>query len=186
METNQNKWNYKKIIWGVVSFFIPLIGLIFFFVKKKEDLSLAKFVLYCAIAGFALNMINYCNSSSDDSDTEYYESSSTNNYNSSSSSSMSSNSISANFRTETDVRTFLCRYTFRDNEGNRISFSNMANQLEMNGRAMSSSLTIQSFGHNEAELVFQGPYGRSRFYLAVEDGEAGLMDRNDLSTYYAK
>lgn len=94
--------------------------------------------------------------------------------------------ITANFRTETDVRTFLCRYTFRDDEGNRISFSNMANQLEMNGTAMSSSLTIQGFASDEAELVFQGPYGRSRFYLAVEDGEAGLMDRNDFSVYYAK
>ena len=97
-----------------------------------------------------------------------------------------SNSITANFRTETDVRTFLCRHTFIDNEGNRITFSNMANQLDMNGRAMTSVLNVLSFASDEAELSFQGPYGKSRFYLAVEDGEAGLMDRNDFSTYYAK
>ena len=98
----------------------------------------------------------------------------------------SRNSITADFRTEIDVRTFLCRYTFIDNEGNRITFSNMANQLEMNGRAMTSVLNVLSFSSDEAELSFQGPYGKSRFYLAVEDGKAGLMDRNDFSVYDAK
>lgn len=72
METEQNKLNIKKILLGVISLFIPLLGVIVFFVKKKEDLSIAKFALYCAIAGFAFNMINYCSS---DSDEDYYESS---------------------------------------------------------------------------------------------------------------
>ena len=40
--------------------------------EKKKDISLAKFTLYCAIAGFAFNMINYCSS---DSDEDYYEAS---------------------------------------------------------------------------------------------------------------
>lgn len=72
MNMETNKLNIKKILLGVLSFFIPLLGVIVFFVKKKEDLSIAKFALYCAIAGFALNMVNYCSS---DSDEEYYESS---------------------------------------------------------------------------------------------------------------
>ena len=70
MNMETNKLNIKKILLGVLSFFIPLLGVIVFFVKKKEDLSIAKFALYCAIAGFALNMVNYCSS---DSDEEYYE-----------------------------------------------------------------------------------------------------------------
>lgn len=68
------KINIKKVLWGVVCFFIPIVGLIYFFVKRKENLSMAKFALYCAIAGFALNIINYCSSDSDDYE-EYYESS---------------------------------------------------------------------------------------------------------------
>lgn len=75
MEAKQEKWNFKKIIWGIVSFFIPFIGIIFFFVKKKDNLSMAKFVLYSAIAGLALNIINYCSSDSDSSYNEGYESS---------------------------------------------------------------------------------------------------------------
>lgn len=73
--TSDNKWNLKKILWGVLFFFIPIVGVIYFFVKKKENLSMAKFSLYCAIAGFALNMINYCSSDSDEYEEEYYESS---------------------------------------------------------------------------------------------------------------
>ena len=72
------KWNLKKVLWGILFFFIPIVGLIYFFVKKKENLSIAKFALYCAIAGFALNMIKYCSSDSgeyEDNETSYYSSS---------------------------------------------------------------------------------------------------------------
>lgn len=78
METNQKKWDFKKILWGVLFFFIPIVGVIYFFIKKKDNLSMAKFALYCAIAGFAVNMINYCGSDSDeyeDSETSYYSNS---------------------------------------------------------------------------------------------------------------
>lgn len=69
--TSDNKWNLKKILWGVLFFLIPIVGVIYFFVKKKENLSMAKFALYCAIVGFALNMINYCSNNSDYSEEEY-------------------------------------------------------------------------------------------------------------------
>ena len=184
---------------GIISFFIPIVGLIYFFVRMKANLSKAKFALGCAIIGFALNLIYYYNNESDNYEEEYYEEEyyeednyEENNYESSSTQNNVSNSnkrsnyITANFRTEIDIRTFLCRNTFRDDEGNTLKFSDMANQLEMNGRVMTTVMNIQSFSHDEANLIFQGPYGRSRFYLSIVDGVAGLIDKNDQSLYYTR
>lgn len=81
----KGKWNIKKILWGIVSFFIPLVGLIFFFVKKKDNLPMAKFALCCAAVGFIFNTITYLGGESDDYEDEYYESSYENNSSTSSS-----------------------------------------------------------------------------------------------------
>ena len=86
METNSSeekfnkwslgKWDIKKILLSALSFIIPIIGVIYFFIKKKDNPSMAKLVLYCAIAGFTLNMINYCSNASNEyeSSETYYSS----------------------------------------------------------------------------------------------------------------
>ena len=46
-----------NIALAIVSFLIPIVGLILFFVKKKEMPNAAKTYLYCCIAGFVLGLI---------------------------------------------------------------------------------------------------------------------------------
>lgn len=46
-----------KIALAIVSFLIPIVGLILYFVKKKEAPNAAQTYLYCCLAGFALNFL---------------------------------------------------------------------------------------------------------------------------------
>ena len=46
-----------NIALAIVSFLIPIVGLIMFFVKKKESPNAAQTYLYCCIAGFVLGLI---------------------------------------------------------------------------------------------------------------------------------
>jgi uncharacterized membrane protein len=47
----------SNIALAIVSFLIPIVGLILFFVKKKEAPKAAQTYLYCCIAGFVLGLI---------------------------------------------------------------------------------------------------------------------------------
>lgn len=45
-------------IWlAIISFLIPIVGVVLFFVKKNDDAEAAKSYLYAAIAGFVLGLI---------------------------------------------------------------------------------------------------------------------------------
>jgi uncharacterized membrane protein len=46
-----------KVVGGIVGFLIPLVGLILFFVWKKNKPSAAKVALIAAVIGFVLNII---------------------------------------------------------------------------------------------------------------------------------
>ena len=41
----------------ILSFLIPIVGLVLFFVKKSEDAEAAQSYLYAGIAGFVLGLI---------------------------------------------------------------------------------------------------------------------------------
>ena len=88
--TSNSEWNLKKILLGVLSLLLPIIGVIYFSVKRKKNKAMAKFMLFCAIAGLVLNaVITYCSSDSYSYDDyyesdEYYESEGNSSYESSS------------------------------------------------------------------------------------------------------
>lgn len=87
------------------------------------------------------------------------------------------------FNSESDIRNYLCEHVFIDEVGNRISFVNKANNLAMNGRMMTSSLTINKYNGNQAELYFQGDYGNSRFYFVLNDERGIITDMSDNTSY---
>ena len=54
------KEDKTNILLAILSFLIPIVGLILFFVKKNETPNAAKNYLWCCIAGFVLGLIlNY-------------------------------------------------------------------------------------------------------------------------------
>lgn len=96
----------------------------------------------------------------------------------------SNNELNNNvFKSELDIRNYLCEHVFIDGDGYRISFVNKANNLAMNGRMMTSSLTINKYNGNQAELYFQGDYGKSRFHLVLNDERGIITDMSDNTSY---
>ncbi len=47
----------EAVLWGLLSFCIPIVGLIVFLVKKNDDPETAKIALIAGIVGFAINVI---------------------------------------------------------------------------------------------------------------------------------
>ncbi len=47
----------KTIILAVLSFFIPIVGIILYFVMKNKEAETAQYCLYAAIAAIAIGLI---------------------------------------------------------------------------------------------------------------------------------
>jgi len=95
----------------------------------------------------------------------------------------SSSSSSVSFSTEQDVRTFLCTNKFSSSDGLKISFSNNANELSINGKPITSYVEISLQGPSNAILRTHGPYGNTTFLLSVSGSEGYLLDKNDGTIY---
>lgn len=47
----------KSILLTVLSFLIPIVGIVLYFVLKEKEAETAKYCLYAGIAGFVLGLI---------------------------------------------------------------------------------------------------------------------------------
>lgn len=90
---------------------------------------------------------------------------------------------SITFDTEQQVRSYLSSHKFTSDDGYTISFQNNANELYLNGRCMTSLISIPRYSEQGALLKGSGPYGTSTFMLTVKDGARGLVDMNDETVY---
>ena len=88
------------------------------------------------------------------------------------------------FKSETDIRHFLSEHVFINDYGYRVSFLNDANEMVVNTQILTSSLVIQSYNYNEADLCFQGD---KDYYirLSIQNGEAKIIDKIDNVPYKA-
>lgn len=94
-----------------------------------------------------------------------------------------SSSSSVSFSTEQDVRTFLCTNSFSSSDGFKISFSNNANEISINGKPITSYVEISLQGPSNAILRTHGPYGNTTFLLSISGSEGFLVDKNDGTIY---
>lgn len=66
-EANKDfKVRFKEGLYVAFSLIVPLLGLIFYFIKRKNDKKLAKSILICAIIGVVFNAVVYYNNSSNE------------------------------------------------------------------------------------------------------------------------
>lgn len=93
---------------------------------------------------------------------------------------------SVSFSNETDVRTYLCRNRFSSRDGYTLSFSNLANEVSLNGRPLSSNVEIRSVSSYGAVIRTQGPYGNTTFRLSVSGSDGVIEDLNDGEAYYSR
>ena len=73
---NKNKTFAEKLKDGLyvgVALIIPILGLIFYFVKRKKDKALAKSILISFFIGLTYNIFVYYYNNSDEFDFSYYE-----------------------------------------------------------------------------------------------------------------
>lgn len=174
-------WYLYLIIMSAIAFFL-------WFIAKPDDIKmndgdalLTKILSWMgAIMLAILYMWGPLNSdyeiSRDKSDSYSHEKSS-------SSDSYEQTSSSVSFSTEQDVRTFLCTNRFSSSDGFKISFSNNANELSLNGKPITSYVEIRLCGQSYAILRTHGPYGNTTFLLSISGSEGFLVDKNDGTIY---
>lgn len=145
---------------------------------------------------FLLVAISACggSSSSESSHGNHYESSDGDHYRESSSRGYS---LSLNYPQA--VTAFLSNQTFKDENGNSISFGSSASNVSINGNPIGRAITVDECGGVEdgapyAIFSFSTPYGRSTFFLTELDEDYGgrvpskyvIFDLEDTETLYYK
>lgn len=97
----------------------------------------------------------------------------------------SSSERAALFASEQEVRTYLCSHRFSSEDGYTLTFSSNANEVQLNGRTLTSSATITLTSSSSAHIRTSGPYGNTTFRLATIGADAVIKDSNDGTLYYS-
>ena len=100
---------------------------------------------------------------------------------------------------EMSVRSILANQTFRDNDGNSISFrGNHPMNVEFNGTFMANDIEVADYGCTNdggpfALISVSGPYGHTSLFLTELDTDYGhqnsrvvIFDVNDKNNLYYK
>lgn len=90
------------------------------------------------------------------------------------------------FSNEQDVRIYLCSCRFVSNDGTKLSFSNNANSVFMNGTQLASSVDVLVQSYDCALVRTHGPYGNTTLQISISGGEGVIVDGNSGDTYYSK
>ncbi len=90
------------------------------------------------------------------------------------------------FSNEQSVRNYLCNHRFSSSDGTRLSFSDNANAVYVNGTQLTSTTDVSLVNEGRALIRTHGPYGNTTFILTISSSGDGLIqDRNDGETYFA-
>lgn len=148
-----------------------------------------KFITFIVAGAFLLPALSSCGGSGSDSsgnESDYYEGNESLGY-------------TINPTSEMKVRSILANQTFRDNDGNSISFrGNHPMTVEFNGRMLANDVEVVDYGFTDdggpyAIISVSGPYGHTSLYLTELDTDYGhldsrvvIFDVNDKNNLYYK
>lgn len=137
---------------------------------------------------FLLPALSSCGGGSDSSrhESEYYEENEAQGY-------------TINPTSEMKVRSIIANQTFRDDNGNSISFrGNHPMTVEYNGATMANDIEVVDYGFTDdggpyAIISVSGPYGYTSLYLTELDTDYGhlnsrvvIFDVNEQNNLYYK
>lgn len=146
-----------------------------------------KFITFIVAGAFLFPGLSSCGgSNSSRNESEYYEGNESLGY-------------TINPTSEMSVRGILAYQTFKDNDGNTISFrGNHPMNVEFNGLLLANDIEVVDYGFTDdggpyAIISVSGPYGNTSLYLTELDTDYGhlnsrvvIFDVNERNKLYYK
>lgn len=104
-----------------------------------------------------------------------------------------------NLNSSSAVKAFLSHKTFRDNDGETISFGGSASSVSIDGNSLGGAVSVDEYGYDDdgapyAIFSFSSPFGNHTFFLTELDEDYGgrlpskivIFDVADPSNLYFK
>ena len=92
---------------------------------------------------------------------------------------------SVSFRSEWEVRDYLCGHRFTSNDGRTMQFNSNANEVSFNGTTLVSYVDVRLLSSHEALFVTHGVVGELTYRLTVS-GSDGVIEDEAGDLFYAR